>query len=151
MAFTGLPHRLEMVRELGGVRFVNDSFAANPVAAEAALSSFADPKVVILGGLDRGLDLADLARVVTKSRVRQALLVGEAAGRLEQALRAAGFSNCRRVAGGMVQMVETARRSAAPGDVVLLSPGCPSFDMFRNFEDRGEQFKVAVAGLEVRT
>jgi UDP-N-acetylmuramoylalanine--D-glutamate ligase len=150
-AFTGLPHRLELIREVDGVRYVNDSFAANPVAAVAALRSFAEPKVVILGGMDRGLDLSELAGAVAKANVRQAVLVGQTAERLKKDLNEAGFEEVERVSGGMSEMVDAARAAAKPGDVVLLSPGCPSFDMFRNFQDRGEQFKAAVAGLEVRT
>lgn len=149
-AFSGLPHRLEPVREVGAVKYVNDSFAANPVAAVAALHSFQEPKVVVLGGMDRGLDLSELAGAVAEADVRRALLVGEAAGKLENALRSAGFAGYEHVFGGMPEIVDRARAAAQPGDVVLLSPGCPSFDMFRNFQDRGEQFKAAVAGLEAK-
>jgi UDP-N-acetylmuramoylalanine--D-glutamate ligase len=148
-AFRGLPHRLELVRELDGVRYVNDSFAANPVAAEAALRSFGDPKVVILGGMDRGLGLSSLAATVRNSYVRRAILVGETAARMEQALHEVGFEEVQTVRGGMEKIVEAARAAAHQGDVVLLSPGCPSFDMFRNFADRGDQFRTAVAKQEV--
>jgi len=149
MEFKGLPHRLELVREVDGVRYINDSFAANPVAVVAALRSFDAPKVVILGGMDRGLDFGELVRAVVSTKVREVLLMGQTADRLAQSLRAAGFNQQRRVR-GMTEAVDQARAAAQPGDVVLLSPGCPSFDMFRNFEDRGEQFKAVVAGMEVR-
>jgi UDP-N-acetylmuramoylalanine--D-glutamate ligase len=149
-SFRGLPHRLELVREVDGVRYINDSFAANPVAAIAALRSFDEPKVLILGGLDRGLDMSALAAAVAGSKVRQVVLVGESAQRIGECLQQAGFEDCNIVRGEMDLIVDKARSAARPGDVVLLSPGCPSFDSFKNFEDRGEQFKAAVAGLGVR-
>jgi UDP-N-acetylmuramoylalanine--D-glutamate ligase len=146
-AFTGLEHRLETVREVGGVKYVDDSYSSNPVATLAALKSYDAPKVLILGGQDRGVPLDELARAVAGSDVRHAVLVGEAAGRLALALQRARFARYQRDLKTMPQIVKAAQGMAERGDVVLLSPGCPSFDMFKNFQDRGEQFAAAVRAL----
>lgn len=100
--------------------------------------------------MSRGLDVGPLATAVSGRKVRQALLIGETAPAFEQALSKVGFSHFERVNGGMKAIVERARAVAKPGDVVLLSPGSPSFDMFRNFADRGDQFRAAVAAQEVK-
>jgi UDP-N-acetylmuramoylalanine--D-glutamate ligase len=142
--FRMLPHRCERVGVVNGVHFVNDSKATNPGAACAALQRFAAPLVWIAGGRDKGLDFAPLAEAA-RGRVRRALLLGEAAGRLEQALGAAVATE--RV-GDLDAAVTRAARLAEPGDVVLLSPACASFDQFRSFEERGERFCRAVAGLQ---
>jgi len=145
--FTGLPHRLEEVREVGRVRYINDSFSANPIATEAAVKSFMEPKVLILGGMDRGLELAQLAKAVAGGGVKQVVLVGQNTQRLAAAFNAIGFDRYTLGGSSMPEIVAQARRLAAPGDVVLLSPASPSFDMFRNFADRGEQFDAAVRAL----
>jgi UDP-N-acetylmuramoylalanine--D-glutamate ligase len=147
-AFNGLEHRLELVLEAGGVRWVDDSYSSNPVATLAAVNSFGEPKVLVLGGVDRGLSFDALARAVAGSNVRHAILVGESSARLATALTRARFAKYERLdAKPMPQVVKAAASMAERGDVVLLSPGCPSFDMFRNFEDRGEQFAAAVRAL----
>ncbi len=146
--FKGLPHRLEEVRVLAGVRYINDSFAANPTAAEAGVKAFAEPKVLILGGFDRGMNQMELAQAVAESNVRKVLLIGQMAPKLAKLLEAEGYKRYKQVAGGMVEIVAAARAVAEEGDVVLLSPGSPSFDMFKNFADRGERFRAAVESLK---
>jgi UDP-N-acetylmuramoylalanine--D-glutamate ligase len=143
-SFSGLEHRLELVRELDGVRYYDDSFGTAPETAIVAIQAFSQPKVIILGGSDKGADYKELAKTVAESNVRKVLLIGQQAARLQAALDAAGFSNY--IPGGqdINQIVATARAQAQPGDVVLLSPACASFDMFKNYKDRGEQFKRAV-------
>lgn len=148
--FSGLPYRIELRREVNGVRYYNDSFASNPPATIAALRSVPGPKVIIVGGFDRGLDISALATELQQQdgAVRSVILIGAAAERTAQALRDAGFRAfdiCH--ARNMADIVSAASAAAQPGDAVVLSPGFASFDMFKNFEDRGDRFNEAVAAL----
>ncbi|HVV66863.1 MAG TPA: UDP-N-acetylmuramoyl-L-alanine--D-glutamate ligase [Candidatus Saccharimonadales bacterium] len=143
-SFGGLEHRLEPVRVIDGAEYYNDSFGTTPSTAIVAIEAFKEPKVIILGGSDKGSDYNELAKVVAASNMRAVILIGEQAGRIRQALEAAGVHNA--VPGGksIEEIVATARKLAQPGDVVLFSPACASFDMFKNYKDRGEKFKQAV-------
>jgi len=142
-SFEGLPHRCQPVAEIDGVRYVDDSKATNPGAAARSLEALPGPVVWIAGGRHKGGDLAAL-RESASGRVRCALLIGEAAGTLEQAL---GDSvECERV-GDLARAVERAAAIAVRGDLVLLAPACASFDQFDSFEDRGHQFQAAVNSL----
>ncbi len=145
--FTGLPHRLELVRELDGVRYYDDSFGTTPETAIVAIQAFVKPKIVILGGSDKGASYDELARVIAASNIRSVLLIGDQADRIQASLKVAGFSNF--IAGGetMGEIVAGASNLAQPGDVVLLSTGCASFDMFKNYKDRGQQFTAVVQSL----
>jgi UDP-N-acetylmuramoylalanine--D-glutamate ligase len=143
-SFSGLEHRLELVRELDGVRYYNDSFGTTPETAMVAIQAFSEPKVIILGGSDKGADYGALAKVVAESAIRKVLLIGEQAGRIGAALEAAGVTDVVPGGDNIDEIVAAARAQARPGDVVLLSPACASFDMFKNYKDRGEQFKRAV-------
>lgn len=147
LSFSGLPHRLEFVRELEGVKYYDDSFGTTPETAIVAIEAFAQPKVVILGGSDKGADYRLLAQTVLSNNVRCAVLIGEQAGRIQKALEEAGFHAF--VPGGttMSEIVRTTKVQAKSGDVVLLSTACASFDMFKNYKDRGEQFKAVVSSL----
>jgi UDP-N-acetylmuramoylalanine--D-glutamate ligase len=153
-AFTGVPHRLELVRMLGDVAFYNDSIATSPDRAQAALQAIARPIVLILGGHDKDLPWGALCREAV-ARCRAVLLIGEAAGliadQLDVALRDAPTSLLQRhhVArcSDLECAVAMAARLALPGDAVLLSPGCASYDQFRNFEERGERFRRLVGAL----
>jgi UDP-N-acetylmuramoylalanine--D-glutamate ligase len=142
--FRGLPHRLELVARRADALFVDDSKATNPAAALRALASFAQPLVWIGGGRAKGLDLAELADAVA-ARSRAAVLLGEAAPALEQALR--GRVAVER-ATSIEEATQRAARHARPGDVVLLAPGCASLDMFRNYEERGDRFRAAAQALD---
>jgi UDP-N-acetylmuramoylalanine--D-glutamate ligase len=142
-SFAALPHRCELVAERGGVRFVNDSKATNPGATLPALAFETRPVLWIAGGKDKGLDYRELA-AAPLARVRRALLIGEAAPRIAEAL--AGRVEIESV-GTLDAAVARAAALAAPGDVVLLSPACASFDQFRNFEHRGERFRELVRAL----
>jgi UDP-N-acetylmuramoylalanine--D-glutamate ligase len=141
--FRGLPHRSERVAERAGVTWIDDSKATNPGAALRALDSFRAPLVWLAGGRNKGLDFAPLAEAA-RGRVRAALLFGEAAGELERAL--AGAVATERFP-TLEQAVARAAILARPGDVVLLSPACASFDQFRSYAHRGERFRAAVLGL----
>lgn len=134
--FEPLPHRLEFVAELEGVRFVNDSIATTPDRAAAGMRSCARPFVLICGGKDKGLDWG--AFVEEAKGAEKALLIGEAAEKLE-GLLGERAEVCR----GLGEAVERAAESP-PGTTVLLSPGCSSYDMFANFEERGGAFRDAV-------
>jgi UDP-N-acetylmuramoylalanine--D-glutamate ligase len=141
--FPGLEHRLEHVAEIGGVTYINDSKGTNVGAVEKSLASFDRPVVLIAGGRDKASDFTALAPIARK-HARAVVLIGEAAGKLENAL--AGTVPMIR-AGSMADAVRKSRDAAKPGDTVLLSPACASFDMFRDFEDRGRVFKREVEKL----
>jgi UDP-N-acetylmuramoylalanine--D-glutamate ligase len=143
-AFPGLEHRLELVATVRGVRYVNDSKGTTVDAVRRSLESFSGGIVLIAGGKDKGGDFRPLAPLL-RERVKVLVLIGEARAKLrEQLAGACGMAD----AGTMDEAVRAAAAHAAAGDVVLLSPGCASFDMFRDFEDRGRAFKAAVALLE---
>jgi UDP-N-acetylmuramoylalanine--D-glutamate ligase len=143
--FEGVPHRLELVGEVEGVRFVNDSKATNPEAAERALSAYPPGLRVILGGSRKGSSYTGLARTARDARVACAYLIGEAADDIAEALAAQGvrFRHSR----DLETAVREAFADAEPGEVVLLSPACASYDQFRDFEERGTRFREFVEAL----
>src|SRR5438034_3111735 len=144
-AFEGVPRRLETVGEIDGVLWVNDSAATTPSATISALDAFDRPAVVILGGVAKGADFTMLAREVVR-RARGAVLIGRAADEIASAVAAAdpkGTLEVRRAA-TLDDAVAAARAMARPGDVVLLSPACASFDMFSSADERGEKFAAIV-------
>jgi UDP-N-acetylmuramoylalanine--D-glutamate ligase len=138
--FKGLPHRLEFVIEKNGVRWINDSKGTNVDSVWYALGSFQQPIVLIAGGRDKDSDFTVLRERLKKS-ARTILLIGEAADKMERAFQ--GICPLVR-AGSLREAIGKARDLSQPGDVVMLSPACASFDMFKNFEDRGDQFKFLV-------
>ena len=142
-SFTGLEHRMEFVREVRGARYYNDSKGTNVGATVKSVQSFAAPIILILGGKDKGSDYTPLRPLVLE-RVKVTLLLGEAAGRIGQALN--GVPHVKTVE-TLEEAVREAFALAAPGDVVLLSPACASFDMFRDFEERGRHFKELASRL----
>jgi UDP-N-acetylmuramoylalanine--D-glutamate ligase len=143
--FAGVPHRLELVGEVEGVRFVNDSKATNPEAAERALSAYPPGLRLILGGSLKGTSYRRLARAASKTRVSCAYLIGEAADEIAEALLSEGVRF--RHAGDLDTAVRQAYADAEPGDVVLLSPACASYDQFENFEERGARFRELLETL----
>ena len=145
--FAGLEHRLELVRELDGVKYYDDSFGTTPETAIVAIQAFDNPKILILGGSDKGASYYDLAQAVKASNVRKVLLIGEQADRIQDALTEAGFNDYQRGGDNMGEIIINAHSLAQNGDVVLLSTGCASFGMFKNYKDRGEQFQAAVKAL----
>ncbi|MFQ5793942.1 MAG: Mur ligase family protein [Candidatus Bipolaricaulia bacterium] len=148
-----LPHRLEPVAEIDGVRFYNDSKATNVGAAAAAICSFKAPLLLILGGrMKQGKEkgsLQSLCGLIRSQGVKAVLLVGEARDRLAGGLRAVGYKRFRAVE-DLNEAVEQVFATAEPGDVVLLSPACASYDMFQNYRERGRAFKSAVYRLKAR-
>lgn len=145
--FSGLPHRLELVRELDGVRYYDDSFGTTPETAIVAIQAFDAPKIVILGGSDKGANYDNLAQVIVGGNVRHVLLIGEQSERIRVALEKVGYIDYVPGGDSMTEIASNARNVAQRGDVVLLSTGCASFDMFKNYKDRGNQFILAVRSL----
>jgi UDP-N-acetylmuramoylalanine--D-glutamate ligase len=141
--FPGLEHRMEFVRELNGVKYFNDSKGTNVGAVAKSLEGLTEPVLLIAGGRDKAGDFMSL-RPLVKERVKAAILIGEASERIDSAI--GDLVKTVRVM-NMTEAVQTARDMAQRGDAVLLSPACASFDMFRDFEDRGMQFKTIVMGL----
>jgi UDP-N-acetylmuramoylalanine--D-glutamate ligase len=142
--FPGVPHRLELVRELHGVRWVNDSKATNTAAARRGVAAYDAPLRLILGGSLKGEDFAPFVRDLP-ANVRSIYLVGAASDELASALDADGREYVRAV--DIATAVSLAAADAKPGDVVLLSPACASYDQFANFEDRGDTFRRLVEEL----
>ena len=141
--FRGVEHRLERVRFLDGVLYVNDSIATAPERALAALAAYDEPVILLAGGQDKDMAWEEWARQV-RQRVKQVILFGQLAGLLAEKL--AGFDRVTQVE-TMEEALLAARNTAAPGDVVLLSPGGTSFDAYDNFAQRGEIFKELVNKL----
>ena len=139
--FTGLPHRVQLVRTWGGLAFYDDAKSTTPASVLAALAGF-ESAVLIAGGRNKGLDLSVLRRGA--DRLRAVVAIGEAAADV-----AAAFDGAVPVetAASMAAAVDAARRSARPGDAVLLSPGCASFDWYRSYAERGEDFAACVRAL----
>lgn len=143
-SFEGVPHRLELVRTLDGVRYVNDSKATNVNAVWYALESYQSPVVLIAGGRDKGNDYAAIKPLV-REKVRAVIALGESA---DKVLREIGtLAPEQALAASMEDATQQAARIARRGDVVLLSPACSSFDMFENYEDRGDTFRRLVMSL----
>ena len=143
LAFRPLAHRMELVAEADGIAYYDDSKGTNVGAVVAALDGFPRPVVLIAGGRDKGGDYAPLAEVLGRVG-RAAILIGEAADKMQAAFE--GVVPVER-APTLEAAVESARRLAQPGDAVVLSPACSSFDMFRDYAHRSEVFRTAVARL----
>jgi UDP-N-acetylmuramoylalanine--D-glutamate ligase len=146
-SFSGLEHRLEFAGEVDGVKYIDDSFGTAPDTAIVAIRAFDQPKVMILGGSDKGADFAVLAQEVKNSNVRHAIVIGQISEKITDALSKAGYTDMTTGLNSMTEIISKARELAQPGDVVLLSTGAASFGMFKNYKDRGEQFKQAVQAL----
>lgn len=147
-AFPGVEHRIEYVTTLNGVEFYNDSKGTNPDSTLVAIDTFPERGIIlILGGRDKGVSTDPLYRRV-KEKVKAVVLIGEAAGKFEAALRAVDFCSVYQAGFSMEEAVQRSFSLASPGEVVLLSPACASFDMFKNFEERGRAFKAACQKLK---
>jgi len=144
--FPGLEHRLEFVAEIRGVRYFNDSKATTPEASSIALRAFDAPIVLIAGGHDKGAPF-DAFAAECAQRAKHVVLIGKTAQRIASLIEAnrRGDSPLLTIPSSFADAVAAAKAAAAPGDIVLLSPACASYDMFRNYEDRGNQFKSLVA------
>lgn len=145
-----LPFRIEQRGTKDGISYINDSFATNPGATIAAIRAVQQPKVLLLGGFDRGLDFSELGDVIHEqgASIRHIVLYGESRGRIKEALSNIPAQKITLLDDqDLERIVKTARATAAPGDAVVLSPACASFDMFKNFEERGKAFNTVVEQL----
>ncbi len=148
--FKGLPHRLQLVGMINGIKFYNDSFSTTPETTIAAIESFKEPKILILGGSSKNSDFSSLAAKVHEDKTLKALiLIGAETKRIKGAIENAGGFNGKIIEGldSMEEVVIRTKQLAQEDYVVILSPACASFDMFKNYKDRGEQFINAVAKL----
>ncbi|MDP3443248.1 MAG: cyanophycin synthetase, partial [Ignavibacteria bacterium] len=148
--FKGLPHRIEFVRDLNGVLYYNDSFSSAPAATIAAIKSFDKPEIVVLGGVDKGADFSALAmEIKNRNNIKKVIVIGEIGQKLAKIFKDVNpdlnieVSNAK----SLRLIIEQIQLSVLPGDVVLFSPACASFDMFKNFYDRGDQFREIVNSL----
>lgn len=146
-SFEGLEHRLEFVREIEGIKFYDDSFGTTPETAIVAIEAFEQPKVVILGGSDKGAQYDKLALAVKNNNVRAVIIIGQTGPAIADALRTVGFELIIDGGNTITDIVNAAKSIAQAGDVILLSTGCASFGLFKNYKDRGDQFKQAVQEL----
>lgn len=148
--FEGLPHRLKFVREVHGVQYFDDSIATTGGSVIAAIHAFTQPKVLVVGGSDKGGDYTKLASEIAKSTsIRSVIVVGSNAEKIHEALISQGAVAGINVKGkiSMKEVVATAATTAQPGDVVILSPASASFDQYKSYADRGDQFIRAVKAL----
>ena len=145
--FSGVEHRIETVCTKDGITYINDSKGTNPDSTIKAVETMTAPTVIILGGSVKNSDYAPMAKVIVNSNVKRAVLIGDTAQAIEKALREAGFTDIANEGYDFEAAVRRARDMASEGWNVLLSPACASFDMFRDFEHRGEEFKRITLGF----
>ncbi len=147
--FKGLPHTMELVGEISGVRFINDSKGTNPEATVSAIKGLPGNKVLIAGGQDRGLDLKGLARAISEEKIRALILTGENKDKIKQAVLLEGYQEVFPVE-RLKDAVWLAWEKAQKGDWILFSPGAASWDQYQNFAERGSLFKKLVNEIEGR-
>ena len=146
--FRGVEHRIESVRELDGVEYINDSKGTNVDSTIKAVQTMSQPTVIILGGYDKHTSFDPLSReIINSPMIRSAVLIGETAELIRNSLERVGFTDVTQ-AGTLREAVEIARGKAGKGWSVLLSPACASFDMFKDYEERGRVFKQIVQELK---
>jgi UDP-N-acetylmuramoylalanine--D-glutamate ligase len=148
--FKGLPHRLELVAEIGGVKYYDDSFSTTPETAIAALSAFDAPLILIAGGSEKNSDYTTLGKDIARRNIKALLAIGLTGPKIAAAAASAGFEGiiAEKDLKDMQAIVGKASQLAESGDIVLLSPASASFDMFTNYKHRGELFKKFVKQLE---
>jgi UDP-N-acetylmuramoylalanine--D-glutamate ligase len=147
--FKALPHRLEFVAQINGVRWYNDSKATTPASSIVALESFEQPEIIIAGGSDKHLPFDEFGKKITQ-KAKAAILIGQTAPKIADAIKAAQPEFKIEFADSLAKAVELANHLAEPGDVVLLSTACASYDMFTNYEQRGEQFTELVRKIPAK-
>ncbi len=148
-SFDGLPHRIKFIRDVNGVQFYDDSYSSAPSASIAALRSFTGSRVILLGGFDKGADFSVLASYIAADTSVHCVVYGAVRHRIASALASAGVleQHVTVIESQDFSEIITTAQSKITNGVVLLSPGCASFDMFKNFTDRGEQFTAIVESL----
>jgi UDP-N-acetylmuramoylalanine--D-glutamate ligase len=149
-SFSGLEHRLELVREVNGVKYYDDSFSTTPETAIAAIEAFEAPEILILGGSSKNSDFTELGKTIREAKNIKAIIgIGDEWERIKEQLPTQTAILMLEGATSMSQVVQAAAKIAQSGDIVLLSPACASFGMFKNYKARGEQFKAEVAKVGV--
>lgn len=149
-SFDGLPHRTKFIREVNGVKYYDDNYSSAPGAAIAAMKAFDEPEVLIMGGYDKQISFTELAAAVhNQSNIKKILLIGQTRHKIADALNAVGKQKIYEILDvtTLRPIVARAKVLAESGDVVVMSPACASFDMFKNFSDRGDQFIQLVEEL----
>ncbi len=146
--FKGVEHRIEKVRELDGVTYINDSKGTNVDSTLKAIQTMTKPTVMILGGYDKHVDMTRLCQAIPGSQIQKVVLIGDTAMQIQKGLDETGFTAYSHAGHDFEKAVLMAREMAGPGWNVLLSPACASFDMFADYEQRGRVFKSIVGGLE---
>ena len=147
-SFKSLPHRLEKVATVNGVTYYDDSIATTPVSVIAAISAFDQPKILIAGGYDKNIPFDELGSVIAKN-AKAAILIGQTADKIANAITTCPDNTAKvEIVPTLADAVKQAQNIAAPGDIVLLSPACASYDMFQNFRQRGLAFKKLVNDLQ---
>ncbi|MEK7521802.1 MAG: UDP-N-acetylmuramoyl-L-alanine--D-glutamate ligase [Patescibacteria group bacterium] len=147
--YEGAEHRLEFVAEIKGVKYINDSAATTPESAIAALTTFKEPKILIVGGSFKGVRFNEFAKKVLENNVKTVFVIGESGSEIKTELKKAGFKGeIVNDVENMENLISQANDKANSGDVVLLSPACASFGLFKNYQDRGNAFKEAVRRLK---
>ena len=149
--FKGLIHRLQLVREIDGVKFYNDSFSTIPETTIAAIEAFDTPKILVLGGSSKNSDFSLLGQKINQDKsIHAIILIGKEATRIKEAIAKSGGTGAKIIEGvkNMHQIASQAYKEAKAQDVVILSPACASFDMFKNYQDRGMQFSREVKSLK---
>ncbi|MDR0929789.1 MAG: UDP-N-acetylmuramoyl-L-alanine--D-glutamate ligase [Oscillospiraceae bacterium] len=150
-SFRGVEHRMETVRVLDGVTWINDSKGTNPDASIRAVQGMQVPTVLIAGGYDKETPFGALAEAVAANHaLRDVVLIGKTAGQIRAALEQAGFTAIQDAGDDFAKALDMARALAEPGGAVLLSPACASFDMFKDYEERGREFKALVQQMEAK-
>lgn len=151
-SMASLPYRLQKIAEVRAVTYVNDTYGTTPETTVAALQAFLQPKVIIIGGSNKGVSYDELAKSLTNSNIRQVLIIGDTGPNIASLIKR--YDLAKKVPYTLLgknvtmsEIVQKAAKSAKKGDVVLLSPGCASLDMFSNYKDRGDQFNLAVKEL----
>lgn len=145
-----MPHRLKLIREVNGVSYYDDNYSSASGAAVAAMRSFKQPEILIMGGYDKGIEFSALAHAIKEQEnIKHIILIGQTKQKIAAALDRVGKQDVYELNNDteLAPIVRRAYELAEPGDVVVMSPGCASFDMFKNFSDRGEQFIKLVEGL----
>lgn len=146
--FAGLPCRLEFVKEIDGVKYYNDSFSTNPTPTIAAIKSFSIPITLILGGSEKGADFSDLAKEIAKSQVNNIIVIGKEGAKIKDAMISTRVKAKITNGGKTIEKIVSQAKEITNSGVVLFSPACASFDMFKNYKDRGEKFMEAVKKLK---
>jgi UDP-N-acetylmuramoylalanine--D-glutamate ligase len=146
--FKPLPHRIELVEQINGVSWYNDSIATTPQSAIAALEAFDQPKIIIAGGYDKDLPFDELGQKIA-TNAKAAILIGQTAPKIADAIQLFPEAGTKiEIVDSLAEAVQLAARLAVNGDVVLLSPACASYDMFDNFQHRGREFTKLVRALK---